>query len=75
MQYLTNWRMFKASRLLRSTDMKLSQIARSLGYDSEAAFCHAFKRVMHLTLGDHRLARGKPDHRMSGHSLAGQPDE
>jgi len=75
MQYLTNWRMFKASRLLRSTDLKLSQIARSVGYDSEAAFCHAFKRVMRLTPGEHRAARGKPDRRNLADSPAGQPDE
>ena len=64
MQYLTNWRLFKAGRLLRGTDMKLGQIALSVGYDSEAAFCHAFKRVMHLTPGDHRSARGLPERRI-----------
>lgn len=64
MQYLSNWRMFKASRLLRGTDLKLGQIARAVGYDSEAAFCHAFKRVMHLTPGDHRFARGTPERRL-----------
>jgi AraC-like DNA-binding protein len=31
-----------------SVDMKLSQIARSVGYDSEAAFCHVFRRVSAL---------------------------
>jgi AraC-like DNA-binding protein len=75
MQYLTNWRMFKASRLLRSTDMKLTQIVRLVGYDSEAAFCHAFKRVMRLTPGEHRAARGKLDRRGLVNSLTGQPED
>jgi AraC-like DNA-binding protein len=75
MQYLTNWRMFKASRLLRSSDQKLTQIARSVGYDSEAAFCHAFKRVMQLTPGEHRAARGKPDRTGLVSPLTAQPDD
>jgi AraC-like DNA-binding protein len=40
----------KNSRV-RSVDMKLSRIARSVGYDSEAGLCDAFRRVMRLAPG------------------------
>ena len=46
MEYLTRWRMLVAGdRLVNSTD-SVSAIALSLGYESESAFCQAFKRVM-----------------------------
>jgi AraC-like DNA-binding protein len=46
MEYLTRWRMLLASdRLQYSTDA-VSEIALSLGYESESAFSKAFKRVM-----------------------------
>jgi AraC-like DNA-binding protein len=44
MQYLTQWRMQVASRLLRDTTAKVIEIASSVGYESEAAFSRAFKR-------------------------------
>ena len=44
LQYLTQWRMYRASRLLRSTDLPLVAIAEQVGYQSEAAFSKAFKR-------------------------------
>jgi AraC-like DNA-binding protein len=42
--YLTWWRMTTASGLLKDTDMSLSAIATKVGYASEFAFAHAFKR-------------------------------
>ena len=47
LEYLTNWRMQKATRLLQKGDKKLIDVARSVGDDSDAAFSKAFKRVMH----------------------------
>jgi AraC-like DNA-binding protein len=44
MQYMTQWRMQVASRLLRDTTAKVMEIAQSVGYESEAAFSRAFKR-------------------------------
>jgi AraC-like DNA-binding protein len=44
MQYLTQWRMQLASRLLRDTRASVASIALDVGYDSEAAFARAFKR-------------------------------
>jgi AraC-like DNA-binding protein len=46
LEYLTNWRMQKATPLLQKDDKKLIDVARSVGYDSDAAFSKAFKRVM-----------------------------
>lgn len=46
MQYLTNWRMQLASRLLRDTRSSVAAIGLEVGYDSEAAFARAFKRLV-----------------------------
>jgi AraC-like DNA-binding protein len=46
MQYLTNWRMQIAARMLRSGHMSVAAIAAEVGYDSEAAFSRAFKRLV-----------------------------
>jgi AraC-like DNA-binding protein len=46
MEYLTRWRMLAAADRLIGSNDSVSTIARSLGYESESAFCHAFKRVM-----------------------------
>ena len=48
LEYLTNWRMQKAAALLQKDDKKLVDVAKSVGYDSEAAFSTAFKRVVHV---------------------------
>src|SRR6202795_186808 len=45
LEYLTNWRMHKATAFLRKGDKKLFEVAKAVGYDSDAAFCKAFKRV------------------------------
>lgn len=46
LEYLTNWRMHKATGLLQEGDRKLFEVAKSVGYDSDAAFSKAFKRVL-----------------------------
>jgi AraC-like DNA-binding protein len=46
LQYVTEWRMQKAMHLLQKRDEKLIDVARSVGYDSDAAFSKAFKRVV-----------------------------
>jgi AraC-like DNA-binding protein len=45
MQYLTQWRMQVASKLLRTGTGNVASIALEVGYDSEAAFARAFKRA------------------------------
>ena len=46
LEYVTGWRMQKAMRLLEQRDKKLIDVARSVGYESDAAFSKAFKRVV-----------------------------
>jgi AraC-like DNA-binding protein len=46
MQYLTNWRMQVAAGLLRRSSATVASIALDVGYDSEAAFARAFKRLV-----------------------------
>ena len=45
MQYLTQWRMQVAAKLLRETRAPVASLALEVGYDSEAAFARAFKRL------------------------------
>lgn len=53
-RYLTDWRMQVArTRLLDSTD-PVAMIASDLGYQSEAAFCRAFKRTFEVSPGSIR---------------------
>jgi len=47
-QYLTQWRMQCAARLLRETQATVASVALDVGYDSEAAFARAFKRTVGL---------------------------
>jgi AraC-like DNA-binding protein len=46
LEYLTGWRMQKAAALLHNGDKKLFEVAKAVGYDSDAAFSKAFKRVV-----------------------------
>jgi AraC-like DNA-binding protein len=46
MQYLAQWRMQAASRLLLETRESVAAVALDVGYDSEAAFNRAFKRLV-----------------------------
>jgi AraC-like DNA-binding protein len=45
MGYLTEWRMRLAEHALRQNGTSIAKLAESLGYASESAFSHAFKRV------------------------------
>jgi len=46
MQYLANWRMQLGAGLLREGNATVATIAQEVGYDSEAAFARAFKRLV-----------------------------
>lgn len=46
MQYLAQWRIQRGAQLLRSGDAKVAAIAQEVGYQSEAAFARAFKRLV-----------------------------
>jgi AraC-like DNA-binding protein len=61
MQYLTRWRMQLASGLLRDTGAKLVEVALGVGYESEAAFCRAFKREVGVSPGAWRREKRPED--------------
>lgn len=46
MHYLANWRIQLGSRLLRETRQTVASIALDVGYESEAAFSRAFRRLV-----------------------------
>jgi AraC-like DNA-binding protein len=51
MQYLTQWRMQLATRLLERQGGSIAQVAGEVGYESEAAFNRAFKKVVGIPPG------------------------
>jgi AraC-like DNA-binding protein len=46
MRYLALWRMQIAARLLADGTMKVASVGHEVGYDSEAAFSRAFKKIV-----------------------------
>ena len=56
MHYVTRWRMQTALDLLRHGDITIAATATQVGYDSEAAFSRAFKRVIGTTPRAARIA-------------------
>jgi AraC-like DNA-binding protein len=55
-RYLTQWRMQLARTQIQETSDSLALLAERLGYQSEAAFCRAFKRVFGVPPGSYRHA-------------------
>ncbi len=43
LHYQTRWRLLLANEMLRGPDTRVSDVARRIGYDSDAAFSRAFK--------------------------------
>ena len=68
MQYLAQWRMQLAAGRLATGNAKLAAIAEEVGYDSEAAFSRAFKRLMGVSPAAWRRAR----ERSQGNGVAGE---
>ena len=60
MQYLAQWRMQLASRMLRESQSTVLSIALRIGYDSEAAFGRAFKRLVGMPPAAWRRKQGQP---------------
>jgi len=56
MQYVTRWRMHLAADLLQQAGSTVAAVAREVGYESEAAFSRAFKRVIGRSPGAARRA-------------------
>jgi len=60
MRYLARWRMQVASARLREEAVPLGELAGGLGYDSEASFSRAFKRVVGVAPGALRRRQEPP---------------
>ncbi|GAB2590940.1 AraC family transcriptional regulator [Dyella jejuensis] len=60
MQYVTQWRVNVAERLLRDRQLSVAAIAGQLGYGSEAAFRRLFKRVSGICPGRIRAGGETP---------------
>lgn len=58
-RYLTQWRMQLARAQLAETSVSLAVLAERLGYQSEAAFCRAFKRVFGVSPGSVRVSAAR----------------
>jgi AraC-like DNA-binding protein len=54
LEYLTQWRMYCATRLLQHSSLALSDVSRQVGYDSVAAFNRVFRRETAMTPGAFR---------------------
>jgi AraC-like DNA-binding protein len=54
LDYLTFWRMQKAREMLSTSTVGLAEIARKVGYQSEAAFSKAFRRLVGMPPGLYR---------------------
>jgi len=51
MRYAVRWKMQAALAQLQETDASLTELATRLGYDSDAAFSRAFKRIVGVSPG------------------------
>ncbi len=60
MKYLVQWRLQLAAQKLKANDAPLKTIADEIGYESEAAFSRAFKRLFGLPPADWRRLRMAP---------------
>ena len=61
MQYLGRWRMQLAARRLENPQVSIAQAGVEVGYDSEAAFNRAFKKVMGVPPGTWRRGRSSDE--------------
>ncbi|WP_434631693.1 cupin domain-containing protein [Chromobacterium sp. CV08] len=54
LNHLTGWRIHRAQGLLRHSRLTLGEVAARVGYDSDAAFQRAFKRLCGMPPGEYR---------------------
>ena len=62
MHYLANWRIQLGARLLRESNRTVATIALDVGYDSEAAFSRAFKRMVGMPPAAWRRKQSGSEH-------------
>jgi AraC-like DNA-binding protein len=63
MRYVTRWRMHVARDWLQHEGLTVTELAGRLGYESEAAFGRAFKRVIGVSPGAIRRQGAAPQAR------------
>ncbi|WP_025135353.1 AraC family transcriptional regulator [Achromobacter sp. DH1f] len=61
LEYVSRWRMRLAAQSLKAEQTTISAIAHRLGYDSDSAFSHAFKRIMKCAPREYRQKNGGAD--------------
>lgn len=55
--YIQHWRMQRARELLRTTDMRISEIAAAVGYGDYNYFCRVFRGETGATAREYRAAK------------------
>lgn len=70
--YLTHWRMHVAERQLLA-GVTVAEVADAIGYTSESAFSHAFKRNMGIAPGRYRKAAEDPQGVRATHQESDSP--
>ena len=53
-EYLTQWRMYRAGAMIRSNRMSFSEVASAVGYGSESSFSRVFRREMGVAPREYR---------------------
>jgi len=53
-EYLTQWRMYKAGAMIRSNDASFSEAASAAGYGSQSSFSRVFRREMGVAPREYR---------------------
>src|SRR6202030_1965418 len=54
LEYLTQWRMYRAGAMIRSNHTSFSEVASAIGYASESSFSRVFKREMGVAPREYR---------------------
>jgi len=54
LEYLTQWRMYKAGAMIRSNSASFSEAALAVGYGSESSFSRVFRREMGVAPREYR---------------------
>jgi len=54
LEYLTQWRMYRAGDMIRSNGTSFSEVASAVGYGSESSFSRVFKREIGLAPREYR---------------------
>ena len=54
LEYLTQWRMYKAGAMIRSNNTSFDEVASAVGYRSESGFSRVFRREMGVAPREYR---------------------